>query len=244
MEKMRTNPVTTPFMESVLSFISRTGPGGVCLTGGTALSKYYLGHRKSEDLDFFVKETDALRSVTAVLLQMMADGVIDGYREGYIDPWHKQFFLAKGDGEFKIEFFFTPLRHTEPFADTEYAGLNVEQLKDLASGKLYAFIDRDEPKDFIDLYFILANTGIGIDNLINAAVARFPIPDRSPVSKYSIGCKLVDSCDGEQKKYIESMCANLILTKDFSTDKMLSFMRGIGEKILSDVFPSNRPERR
>lgn len=235
---MRTYPVTTQFMESVLSFIAGTGLGaGVCLTGGTALAKYYIGHRRSDDLDFFAKDVRSLESVSALILQMMADGVLDIYKEGFTDPWHKQFFLLKDCGEFKLEFFYTPLIHIEPFVDTEYKGLSVEPLPDLSAGKLYAFIDRDEPKDFIDLYFILTCTGIRLDSLINIAIARFPIPDRSPVNGYSVGYRLIACCEGEQKKHIEAMASKLLLSKDFTAKEMFSFMQGAGEKLLSDVFP-------
>lgn len=38
----------------------------------------------------------------------------------------------------------------------EFAGLPVDSLEDIAVGKLLALFGRADPKDFVDLYFLLA----------------------------------------------------------------------------------------
>lgn len=55
--------ILTPGQKSILSALSEDKLFSInfCLTGGTALSEYYLHHRLSEDLDFFSEnEVDKL----------------------------------------------------------------------------------------------------------------------------------------------------------------------------------------
>jgi predicted nucleotidyltransferase component of viral defense system len=46
-----------PFQDQILQVLSRIDTG-FYLTGGTALSRGYLNHRFSDDLDFFVNDDD------------------------------------------------------------------------------------------------------------------------------------------------------------------------------------------
>lgn len=57
MFKLKNNPVLTSYQIAILkSFFSSAIGKQFFLTGGTALSAFYLGHRESRDLDFFTLE--------------------------------------------------------------------------------------------------------------------------------------------------------------------------------------------
>jgi len=122
------------------------------LTGGTALSAYYLRHRISEDLDFFVfKEPDKL------FLHAFADQLKNALKasafrfERLYD--RNQFFFQLGDGELKIEFTKYPFRQLEQ--PIMHNGIRVDSLRDISANKMMAMLDRFDPKDFVDLYFLL-----------------------------------------------------------------------------------------
>ena len=63
-----------------------------------------------------------------------------------------------GNEELKIEFTKYPFKQLER-ADTK-DGLQIDSLRDISANKLMAMLDRFDPKDFIDLYFILQSKKI------------------------------------------------------------------------------------
>ena len=125
------------------------------LSGGTALAEFYLGHRYSDDLDFFTDQEDfpqlTIEKTIRNIQQAIKAESID-YRKIYD---RRLFFLKKADGELKIEFTYYPFTRLE--AGQNKDGLTIDSLKDIAANKWMALVDRIEPKDFVDLYFIIKN---------------------------------------------------------------------------------------
>ncbi len=125
------------------------------LSGGTALAEFYLGHRYSDDLDFFTDQEDfpqltIEKTIRNIQQAIKAESI--GYRKIYD---RRLFFLKKADGELKIEFTYYPFTRLE--AGQNKDGLTIDSLKDIAANKWMALVDRIEPKDFVDLYFIIKN---------------------------------------------------------------------------------------
>lgn len=122
------------------------------LSGGTALSEYYLKHRKSVDLDFFCREYFnpgvVLESVSAWSGEY---GFISKYN--FIDPVHIYFLEFKDGEKLKIDF----ARYPYPQLDnpTENYGILVDSFFDISVNKFLLISQRTEVKDFVDLYFIL-----------------------------------------------------------------------------------------
>lgn len=123
------------------------------LAGGTALAEYYLGHRLSFDLDFFTAEGSLVLpfSHQVEALGQVHDFSVTPVRRfaTYVE------FLVAGLGEtLKVELAQdTPFRFHPP-VDTE-TGIRVNDLLDLELDKLLAYYGRAEPRDAVDLYFIL-----------------------------------------------------------------------------------------
>ena len=124
------------------------------LTGGTALAGYYLGHRISDDLDFFcLEEADRMfLHEFAEELRKKLNAATVRYERIYD---RSQFFFVCEDEELKIEFTKYPFPQLE--APVLRDGIKVDSLRDIAANKLMAMLDRFEPKDFVDLYFLLQN---------------------------------------------------------------------------------------
>ncbi len=115
---------------------------GWILAGGTALA-LHLGHRISEDFDFFRTNS------------MDIDRLHDAFRE--IGPYetlqeeeHNLTLLTEGIG---ISFF----RISDPFifATIPYSFFHIADIRDITLMKLVAICNRGSRKDFVDLFSIL-----------------------------------------------------------------------------------------
>lgn len=161
--------VLTPAQEKALRIVAKEPRlTTFYLTGGTALAAYHLYHRISDDLDFFTTDEP-----DTIFLQSFVEIVKDalGAREVRFERVHDRrvFFFVLPEGELKIEFTRYPFQQIE--SPVVRDGVRVDELRDLAANKLRAFLDRFEPKDFVDLYFIFRT--IPLKNVWQDAEQKF-----------------------------------------------------------------------
>ena len=125
------------------------------LTGGTALAALYLQHRYSVDLDLFTENPAAVAQVVPTMQEI-------AHRLGLEITFTRtlgtflEAFVISPDGE-RVEFDFaqdSPYR-LEPTRFDPQLQLAVDNPTDIACNKLSALFDRAEPKDFVDVYFIV-----------------------------------------------------------------------------------------
>jgi predicted nucleotidyltransferase component of viral defense system len=122
------------------------------LTGGTALAEFYLGHRLSEDLDFFsTAEFDPL-SVSAVLKKIQPGAGIRAVRAE--QSFNRNLFFLELTGDtLKTEFTYFPFPRIE---QTKQIGrLWVDSLLDIAVNKVFTIYQKPRSRDYIDLYCVL-----------------------------------------------------------------------------------------
>lgn len=123
------------------------------LTGGTALAEFYLGHRRSYDLDFFTGESDLIipfsRVIEEKLLQaQFAPSVIRRF-ESFVE-----FEVIKEEESARLYFAYdSPFRFAEP--QLSEFGVKVNDYRDLVVDKLLTFFGRWKHRDAIDMFFIL-----------------------------------------------------------------------------------------
>lgn len=115
---------------------------GWILAGGTGLA-FHLGHRVSEDLDFFRTDDLDVRTLHAVLAR-------HGAYETLQEDVHTLTVLIQ---ETKLSFF--RVRDPFLFAGTPYRFFAIADPRDIALMKLAAISGRGSRKDFVDLYTIL-----------------------------------------------------------------------------------------
>lgn len=122
------------------------------LTGGTALAEFYLHHRKSYDVDLFSDNPVNILAITRFVKTIEKtlktppaayEKVHD--RHGYL--------LQTKNGALKVEFVHYQFPALQKRWRTQ--GILIDSLKDIAVNKLFATLDRKEPKDLVDLFFIL-----------------------------------------------------------------------------------------
>ena len=123
------------------------------LSGGTALSAFYLQHRLSDDLDFFSTEPIDVQFILAFVETLKEN--LNSPKVRFERLYDRNIFFLElvNDKELKIEFTRYQFKRLGRIA--KRAGISVDSLRDLAANKLMAMIDRFDPKDFVDLYFLL-----------------------------------------------------------------------------------------
>jgi len=125
------------------------------LTGGTALSRFYLNHRYSDDLDFFVNGSkDFEKTVQSIVAEIVPHFQTD-LDALIITADFCRLFILQDDIVLKIEFVNdVPARIGAPHK-TMY-GL-VDAIENILANKLTALVGRDEPKDVFDIITIACN---------------------------------------------------------------------------------------
>lgn len=134
------------------------------LSGGTALS-LQLGHRESEDLDFFSRDKfvpelieQHLRTLGTLSETELSKGTVNTYLDGV-----------------KLQFLEYPYRLLKPFIEWEH--IQVSSVYDIACTKLQTISMRGSKKDFIDLYFLLQN--MTLDSLLSDSKMKYAESDYS-----------------------------------------------------------------
>lgn len=128
------------------------------LTGGTALSVFFLHHRQSNDLDFFtLKHTD---------LSVIDFSIKTIWKNSYTKIKESPNFLSVLIQNVKVDFVIDPLsfeveRNRYFFSSNKY--LLIDTIENIASNKFCTIVSRIEPKDFFDFYCI--NKNLKIDSL-------------------------------------------------------------------------------
>ncbi|MCL5675776.1 MAG: nucleotidyl transferase AbiEii/AbiGii toxin family protein [Patescibacteria group bacterium] len=124
------------------------------LAGGTALAEFYLGHRKSEDLDFFTQEELVLEEIKKFAGSLEEIFPLDKieYQHGF--GLYTFFFYPRGEVvKYKVDFGQYPFGPIERLKNQE--GLLVEGLYDIAVDKAHTVSIMPRLRDFVDLFFIL-----------------------------------------------------------------------------------------
>jgi hypothetical protein len=161
----------TPVQRSFLSAFSRLpDQPNFYLTGGTALTEFYLGHRLSFDLGFFTSEGDLILPFSYQLEALAEDRDLQ-IRALRRFASYVEFVVAQGTESLRVDLALdSPFRFASPLP-CEY-GVQVNPYADLRVDKLLAYYGRAEPRDAVDLFFILQ--GEPLAPLLEAAAQKDP----------------------------------------------------------------------
>lgn len=112
------------------------------------MSAFYLGHRYSEDLDFFTDQEIDLEALNAFLQSLPDTDSVTFERKHD----RKIFLLKFKDVSLQVQFDYFPYLFLEGPRLVEK--LKVDSLIDITANKVLASIDRNDPKDWVDLYAV------------------------------------------------------------------------------------------
>jgi len=145
------------------------------LTGGTCLSRFYLWHRYSEDLDFFFEgnkfaqldfEQDFISFVTKIKSCCETEITVN-------EKTFKRMFAKKEENVLKMEFIFEPYPRIGDVVRKHNFLIDTEE--NMAVNKLTAVYSRKTAKDFYDLYFLLKR--YDLNDLIKKVEIKMVPPD-------------------------------------------------------------------
>lgn len=125
------------------------------LTGGTALGRFYLNHRFSDDLDFFTNaNAQYTNSISELNRKIKGQFEVNMQQSLFADDFTR-FFITEDDHFLKIEL----VNDIEYYAGkpTPYKYGFIDTPLNILSNKLTALVGRDEPKDIFDIIHISTN---------------------------------------------------------------------------------------
>jgi len=126
-------------------------PLGFYLTGGTALSRFHLEHRYSDDLDFFCSDVaafaDAFRIVLSILKTTWPNLAVEVDARDF-----KRLRLLSGATTLKIDLIADRIARIG-LPDSR-GNVRVDTVRNILSNKLCAIVGRDEGRDIADLLYI------------------------------------------------------------------------------------------
>lgn len=206
-----------------LDFISKKKISSFYLTGGTALSHYYLQHRFSEDLDFFSEKEFDVADITSVIGE--AKRAIGFNTVDYQQSFNRNIYeLAFPNSIYlKVEFAYFPFTQIEQPAN--HRGLLVDSLMDIAVNKVFTITQQSRGRDYYDLYAIFKKTNWIFSDLLSRARIKFDWH----IDYLQLGSQFLK---------IESLLDDPILTDaSITKDKVIDFFKKesalLGKKFLS-----------
>jgi hypothetical protein len=202
----------------------RTIDHGLYLTGGTALSRAYCGHRYSEDLDFFAND--------APEFELWRDRCLAGLERASRDAgWRLEILLREarfgravlhGPCPLKLEFVNdVPFRVGEPFMHPALGRLDTRE--NILANKVSSIVDRHAPKDLADIYWLCCREGLSLVHAMKQATGKAagifpPFVARALHEVLSHGIPnvawILRPEEGEFRQGIESLIAQLLKDAD------------------------------
>jgi hypothetical protein len=167
-----------PLQDKVLELIAQAN-SDFYLTGGTALGRYYLQHRYSDDLDFFVNLADDFANQVDRCLDILRKEFSSDIQESLKGDSFVRCFVNQGEIRLKIEFINDVLfRVGSPQATILYA--KTDTIENIISNKICA-LSREEAKDLADIWYIARNFELNWKEVIEHAKQKDTWVDETEV---------------------------------------------------------------
>jgi len=191
------------------------------LGGGTALA-LQLGHRKSDDLDFFVwKQFNAVSMTNNQALEGLEVTINN------LGSRHTELMIQS----IKVDFMKEQLRLRFPFKaiDPQIEYIIMADARDIGRMKLLSIGSRGSKKDFVDLY-CLTREKIALDSLITAAM------EEDHGVKYSKLLFLKGLVDFEEAEHGPELAMIWNVSWEEVKRSLIQEVRGIAKKIQGETF--------
>jgi predicted nucleotidyltransferase component of viral defense system len=125
------------------------------LTGGTALSAFFLKHRRSNDLDFFTNIEELIVPFSQKLGASLKKEGLKVERLRGLQSFVELSVSSDSDSSVIHFALDSPFRFEQPSTSKEVPGIKIDSLIDMATNKLLALFGRAALRDFIDVYFLV-----------------------------------------------------------------------------------------
>ncbi|MCX6037597.1 MAG: nucleotidyl transferase AbiEii/AbiGii toxin family protein [Chloroflexi bacterium] len=206
-----------PLQDQVLALIQKIETG-LYLSGGTAASRGYLNHRFSDDIDLFADDDKnfglwAERVIHALSGEKIGELIV-GLRE-------ERFFritLTHGEVVLKIELINDVPSRVGAVRDHPILG-RLDSAENILANKITALLDREEPKDFADIWGFCQLKGLSLEEAISGAQGK--AAGVFPADLARLLCSATKA-DWEAVRWIQSP----------QVDQYLIDLNALGEKLL------------
>jgi hypothetical protein len=154
-----------PLQDKILKIIAEL-PVDFYLTGGTALSRAYLNHRYSDDLDFFVNNVSNFKiQVNTIINALNQSGL--RFDISVADEGYARLFVFDGSHTLKLDFVNdVPFRSGKPCVTPIFC--RTDNLNNIISNKVTA-LGRYAAKDVVDIVFIAEKLTFNWESVLNDA---------------------------------------------------------------------------
>ena len=154
-----------PLQDKVLKIIGQL-PVDFYLTGGTALSRVYLHHRFSDDLDFFVNGLSSFKQQINLIINEFRNSSLK-FDTTIADDGFARIFIFEGENSLKLDFVNdVPFRSGKTFDSGLFS--KTDNILNILSNKITA-LSRYSPKDIVDIVFICKFTSFSWEEIFNQA---------------------------------------------------------------------------
>lgn len=207
------------------------------LTGGTALGRFYLNHRNSEDLDLFINQDLAFTVDAMHIRTILKDRFSTSDDKIILYPDFIRIWIP-GSEDLKIEMVNDV---AERWGAPILAGnVPVDTVCNILANKLTALLSRDEPKDVFDIVSISLNYSFSWDEVFVYALRKAIISEPDVLMRLrSFPIELIEGKEwlknpvdlSSFKENIEQIGDDFFLAKDNSL--------GVGRTPIEEAMPNS-----
>lgn len=170
---LTTPRLSAPQRRFLASFVETPFRRRFYLSGGAALSGGWLGHRPSDDLDFFSPSPVPTKRLIAFMTGL------PGLRDlQWLLPRERTTFMITYDDATQAKVEYRQLPYA-PLAPRVIVGpIALDSLTDLLANKCYALVERRYELDRVDIYAILRHMqSVSVREALALAEAKFDLPN-------------------------------------------------------------------
>lgn len=167
-----------PLQDQALAIITNLATD-FYLTGGTAVSRFYLHHRFSDDLDLFVNYDKRFVVWANLVITALSSEPHWQVTVTKNEEFFARFLLQQNDVMLKIEMINDVPSHIGEIRQHPVLG-RVDSPENILANKLTALVNREEPRDLADVWGLCTTLGLSLSEAITGAhskVAGFYPPD-------------------------------------------------------------------
>ncbi len=160
-----------PFQDEVLRCIASCDTR-FYLSGGTAVSRGYVAHRFSDDLDLFVNDDERFSLWADRIVGALAEA--GGWRIAVLvreERFVRIHIDARDDLNMKVEMVNDVPSHIGEVRTHATLG-RIDSPENLLANKLTAIVDREEAKDLADIWGLTTKLGLSIERALDDAHSK------------------------------------------------------------------------
>ncbi|HEY7215500.1 MAG TPA: nucleotidyl transferase AbiEii/AbiGii toxin family protein [Thermoanaerobaculia bacterium] len=159
-----------PLQDEALKVLSEVETG-LYLTGGTAASRGYLHHRFSDDLDFFANDAPEFLLWTERLIQALSARSDWSLQVLLREQRFVRLNVVSETTQLKIEMVNDVPARVGQITMHPVLG-RLDSAENILANKVSALIDREEPKDFADIWGFCGRLGLPLTSALEGAQSK------------------------------------------------------------------------